>query len=185
MGTAQRAPVPDRRRELHRVDDVRCRRARLLGVRVERPRGDGVDVRDAARHQNAPTRQRRDQRRASSEKRERCGENVRVGHVRRDERRRVSRRGRAARRPKDQKGRRGRVLQRGVSDVLRVAALGNERDADAARRGEFILADERGDNREWVFVGGVWVCVERLVFVQSKRVWRGGRRRATGVFSNL
>ena len=58
--------------------------------------------------------------------------------MRRDDRRGVPRRGSAARRPKDQKGRRGRVLQRGVSDVLRIAALGNERDVDATRRVEFI-----------------------------------------------
>merc|ERR1719409_1689290 len=36
-------------------------------------------------------------------------------------------------------------------------------------------------------VVGVWGCVERLVFVQSKRVWRGGRRmglrRTTGFCS--
>ena len=175
MGGVERAPVPDRGGQLRRLDDVRVGDTGLLGVRFEFPGGVGLGVRG-------------DDGDISGEKRgetKRAGENgafelrfdecdwVRVGrrHARRG-------RGEAAVRVWD-------FLQRRVGGVLRVAAVGDETDNKEQRRVEFVLADERGDYREWVFLGRVRVRFERLVFSQSELFRRRVGSRAVVVFGNV
>jgi len=76
-------------------------------------------------------------------------------------------------------------LQRRLDDILRVAVVGDATDHRGERRVEFVLADERGDYREWVFMGRVRVCVERLVFSQSEYVRRRVGGCAIGVLSDV